>query len=97
MGETRWANTADVPTFREQGFDVVDGSLRGLGRLGRHPWPRAATPGRRGKGRDAAPRLHGGGDAAAIAAALDPDQHRAVLFAMRENYQRMWTAHPWRD
>jgi len=28
---------------------------------------------------------------------LDPDQHRAVLVAMRENYQAMWARHPWRE
>ena len=28
---------------------------------------------------------------------LDPDQHRAVLVAMRDNYQAMWARHPWRE
>ena len=28
---------------------------------------------------------------------LDPDQHRAVLVAMRENYQAMWARHSWRE
>ncbi|MGG5819927.1 Bug family tripartite tricarboxylate transporter substrate binding protein [Falsiroseomonas sp. HW251] len=29
-GETRWSGTPDVPTMREQGFAVVQGSTRGL-------------------------------------------------------------------
>jgi tripartite-type tricarboxylate transporter receptor subunit TctC len=29
-GSDRWAGTPDVPTFREQGFDVVGGSARGI-------------------------------------------------------------------
>lgn len=30
MGETRWEVTSDVPTFKEQGFDIVQGSSRGI-------------------------------------------------------------------
>jgi len=30
MGETRWEMAADIPTFREQGFDIVQGSARGI-------------------------------------------------------------------
>jgi len=30
MGTARWPVMADVPTFREQGFDVIEGSMRGL-------------------------------------------------------------------
>jgi tripartite-type tricarboxylate transporter receptor subunit TctC len=30
MGEERWDGAADVPTFREQGYDVVSGSQRGI-------------------------------------------------------------------
>ncbi len=29
-GPTRWAPTGEVPTFREQGFDVLGGSARGI-------------------------------------------------------------------
>ena len=30
MGEKRWPSAGDVPTFKEQGFDIVMGSQRGL-------------------------------------------------------------------
>ncbi len=30
MGEERWSRAPDVPTFREQGFDVISGSQRAL-------------------------------------------------------------------
>ena len=30
IGDLRWPVMPDVPTFREQGFDVVEGSMRGL-------------------------------------------------------------------
>lgn len=98
MAEARWANAADVPTFREQGFDVVDGSLRGLAAPAGTPAPvlqRLASVVR-------SVMEHPEFMAAAAQQQLplrflDPDQHRAVLLAMRENYQRMWTQHPWRD
>ncbi|WP_126975920.1 Bug family tripartite tricarboxylate transporter substrate binding protein [Frigidibacter oleivorans] len=31
MAESRWDEAADVPTFREQGYDVISGSQRGIG------------------------------------------------------------------
>lgn len=31
MGEDRWQGALDVPTFREQGIDVVSGAYRGIG------------------------------------------------------------------
>ncbi len=30
MGATRWETAAEVPTLRELGFDVVEGSMRGM-------------------------------------------------------------------
>ena len=30
MGEERWEGAADVPTFKEQGYDLVSGSQRGI-------------------------------------------------------------------
>jgi tripartite-type tricarboxylate transporter receptor subunit TctC len=98
MATERWANTPEVPTFREQGFDVVDGSLRGLAAPAGTPpaiLQRLASVVRAVMRQ---PEF--------IAAAtqqqlplrfLDPDEHRAVLFAMRENYQAMWARHPWRE
>jgi tripartite-type tricarboxylate transporter receptor subunit TctC len=31
MAETRWDDASDVPTFKEQGYDIVAGSHRGIG------------------------------------------------------------------
>lgn len=30
MGETRWSGAPNVPTFKEQGYDIVMGSMRGM-------------------------------------------------------------------
>ncbi len=30
MGEERWEGAPDVPTFKEQGYDIVSGSARGI-------------------------------------------------------------------
>jgi len=98
MADARWANTPEVPTFREQGFDVVDGSLRGLAAPAGTPPAALQRLAQVVRGVMEHPDF--------IAAAtqqqlplrfLDPDQHRAVLIAMREKYQAMWTRHPWRE
>ena len=98
MADARWANTPEVPTFREQGFDVVDGSLRGLAAPAGTPPAVLQRLAQVVRSVMEKPEF--------IAAAtqqqlplrfLDPDQHRAVLVAMRENYQAMWARHPWRE
>ncbi|WP_207539314.1 tripartite tricarboxylate transporter substrate binding protein [Sabulicella rubraurantiaca] len=98
MAEARWANTSDVPTFREQGFDVVDGSLRGLAA------PAGTPPAVLERLANAVRKAMDDPDFKQAATQqqlplrfLDPDQHRTVLMAMRESYTRMWQQHPWRD
>ncbi|MCW8085494.1 tripartite tricarboxylate transporter substrate binding protein [Sabulicella glaciei] len=98
MAETRWSNTSDVPTFREQGFDVVDGSLRGLAAPAGTPpavLERLANAVR--KAMDDPDFKHAATQQQLPLRFLDPDQHRTVLMAMRESYTRMWQQHPWRD
>jgi len=98
MATARWANTSEVPTFREQGFDVVDGSLRGIAAPAGTPQPVLQRLAAVVKAVMEQP------DFMAIANQqqlplrfLDPDQHRAVLTAMNETYTKMWREHPWRD
>ncbi|MBW8269974.1 tripartite tricarboxylate transporter substrate binding protein [Caldovatus aquaticus] len=98
MGERRWSEAPEVPTFREQGFDLIEGSMRGL-----------AAPA--GVPREALERLAAAARAAlqdpeflrlARAQALPlrylgPDDYRKELMALREHYQRLWNQHPWRE
>lgn len=98
MATARWANTAEVPTFREQGFDVVDGSLRGLAAPAGTPQPVLQRLAGAVKAVMEQPEFVALANQQQLPLRfLDPDQHRAVLTAMNETYARMWREHPWRD
>ncbi len=98
MGTTRWPVMADVPTFREQGFDVVEGSMRGLAAPAGLPRPvldRIV---------EAARKAAMDPEWQAVATQLSlplrllgPDEYRAELVAMRTQYEKLWAAHPWRE
>lgn len=98
MGALRWAPMAGVATFREQGFDLVEGSMRGV-----------AAPA--GLPRDVLDRLalavrRTVEDAEFRAAAaqqqlplrfLGPDEYRAELLALKAAAERLWAEHPWKE
>jgi tripartite-type tricarboxylate transporter receptor subunit TctC len=98
MGTARWPVMADVPTFREQGFDVVEGSMRGLAAPAGLPRPvldRLV---------DAARRAAEDPEWQAVATQLalplrllGPDEYRGELVAMLAHYEKLWAAHPWKE
>ena len=98
MAERRWEGAPEVPTFREQGLDVVGGSMRGFA-------VPAATP-RAIIDKLAATVRDVMADAEFQAAArtqylplryLGPDEHQQVLLGMQAEYQRIWAERPWRE
>ncbi len=98
MAETRWPNASDVPTFREQGIDVVDGSLRGIAA------PAGTPENILRRYADAVKAVMVDPEFVTSATQqqlplryLDPAQFQAELLAMRDRFQRMWNEHPWRD
>jgi len=98
MATSRWANTSDVPTFREQGFDVVDGSLRGLAAPAGTPQPVLQRLAAVVKAVMEHPEFINLANQQQLPLRfLDPDQHRTVLVGMNETYTRMWREHPWRE
>jgi tripartite-type tricarboxylate transporter receptor subunit TctC len=98
MGATRWAPLAEVPTLRELGFDVVEGSMRGMAA------PAGLPP--EVQARLALSVQRTVADAEFQAAAtqqnlplrfLAPPEYLAELTALRRNYQALWDLHPWRE
>lgn len=98
MGAARWRETPDVPTLRELGFDVVEGSMRGvaapaglappvLARLVTALRRAVEEPGFQEAARNQSLPLR----------FLDPPEYQAELLAMRTRYQALWSAHPWRE
>ena len=98
MGTSRWPVLAEVPTLRELGFDVVEGSMRGMAAPAGLPsevLARLSLSVRRTVE-----------DAEFQAAALQqnlplrflaPAEYAAELRALRANYQALWDQHPWRE
>jgi tripartite-type tricarboxylate transporter receptor subunit TctC len=98
MGVTRWPVMPDVPTFREQGFDVVEGSMRGLAAPAGLPKPifdrlveaaRKATEDpewqQLAKNSEQPIRL------------VWTEDYKAELVALQTRCAALWRQHPWRD
>lgn len=98
MAPARWELAPNVPTFREQGYDVVQGSMRGIAAPAGVPAQRVAqlaTAIQRAMNNPEFRRL-------AVQQSLPlrflgPEEYRAALLALQEDYQRLWSQHPWRD
>jgi tripartite-type tricarboxylate transporter receptor subunit TctC len=98
MGETRWQPAAEVPTLREMGVDVVEGSMRGMAAPAGMPpevLERLALSVR---------RTVDDPEFQALAAQqhlplrfLAPDAYRAELLALRTRYEALWAQHPWKE
>lgn len=98
MAEKRWDQAAEVPTFREQGFDVVQGSMRGLAApagVPREVLDRLVAAVRQALDDPEFRRL--AGQQALPLRFLDADTFSAELAAMRKGYEELWAVHPWRD
>ena len=98
MGEVRWAAAAEVPTLRELGFDVVEGSLRGV----------AAPAGVSGEAMERLslalrrtvedPEFKAAAERQQLPLRfLAPEPYRADLVALRARYEALWAEHPWRE
>ncbi|MBP0465794.1 tripartite tricarboxylate transporter substrate binding protein [Roseomonas sp. PWR1] len=98
MGATRWEPAAEVPTLKEMGIDVVEGSMRGMAAPAGMPaevLERLALSVRRTV-EDA--------EFQAIARQqnlplrfLAPAPYRAELEALKARYEALWAQHPWRE
>jgi len=98
LGPQRWEAAASVPTARELGFDVVEGSMRGIAAPAGVPRPildRLAQ---------AVQRAVEDPDFQKTAQqqnlplrVLGPDAYRTELLALKAQYEKLWAAHPWKE
>lgn len=98
MGADRWEQASEVPTTRELGFDVVEGSMRGMAA------PAGMPPAILARHAAAVRRTVQDPDFQTIARQqalplrfLDPEAYMAELRALRDRYQALWRLHPWRE
>jgi tripartite-type tricarboxylate transporter receptor subunit TctC len=98
MGAQRWAGAPEVPTFREQGFDIIGGSMRGIAAPAGTPPEiiRRMAAMLREVAED--PEFRRQAEAQALPLRyLGPEEITAVLLAMRETYLKVWRERPWVD
>jgi tripartite-type tricarboxylate transporter receptor subunit TctC len=98
MAERRWEEAPETPTFREQGFDVVEGSMRGVAApagVPREVLDRLVAAVRQAIENPEFRQL--AAQQALPLRLLAPDAYRAELFALRTRLQQLWTAHAWRE
>ena len=98
LSPSRWDAAADVPTARELGFEVVEGSMRGIAAPAGVPRPvldRLAEAVRRAV---EDPEFHQVAVQQSLPLRyLGPDAYRAELLALRAQYERLWGEHPWKE
>lgn len=98
MAPARWAEAPDTPTFREQGFDVIQGSMRGLAAPAGVPGPvlqRLAAAARAAMENPEFRQL--ATQQALPLRYLGPEEYGAALAALRSELQGLWRAHPWKE
>jgi len=96
MGENRWSQAPDVPTMKEQGFDIVQGSSRGIAT------PAGVSDEIVAKLADAIQKAIADPEFQAKAAeqslpldSMGPQQYTDMLFKTRDGYVQLWQEQPW--
>ena len=98
MAEERWPVTPDVPTFKEQGYDIVQGSIRGIGA------PAGVPDEVLQKVASAIEQAIKDPEFQQIAADqslplrfMGPQAYSDTLNALREGYLNLWQESPWAE
>lgn len=98
MGETRWETAAEVPTLKEMGVNVVEGSMRGMAAPAGMPpeiMERLALSVRRTVEDEEFKRL--AAQQSLPLRFLAPGPYSAELNAQKVRYEALWAQHPWRE
>jgi tripartite-type tricarboxylate transporter receptor subunit TctC len=97
-GATRWGQTPEVPTLREQGLDVVSGATRGL--VGPPGLPPAITARLEAACRAALADPAFLADAERLGIPLSPlvgAEYRRAVLAEEAKFRALWARRPWQD
>jgi len=98
MGERRWEGAPEVPTFRELGLNVVQGSMRGVAAPAGVPRPILDRLARAVRNALDDPEFRTAAAQQMLPLRyLGPDEYRAELLAMKADFERLWAEHPWRE
>lgn len=95
---TRWSGTPDVPTFREQGQDLISGATRGI--VGPPGLPREIAARLETAFRDAMADAGFVAEANRLGLPLAPRigaDYRADVVALERDLRGLWQRRPWRE
>jgi tripartite-type tricarboxylate transporter receptor subunit TctC len=95
---SRWEAAAEVPTLRELGHDVVEGSMRGLAAPAGLPPEVLARLALATRQAVATPEFLAGAQQQLLPLRfLGPEAYTRELQALRTSYGRLWAQHPWKE
>jgi len=98
MAATRWEMTPEVPTLRELGHDVIEGSMRGMAAPAGLPAEVLARLALSVRRTVDDPAFQEAARSQSLPLRfLDPAAYLAELQALRLGYQALWNQHPWRE
>ena len=98
MAATRWDMTPQVPTLRELGHDVIEGSMRGMAAPAGLPAEVVARLAVSVRRTVDDPAFQEAARSQSLPLRfLDPAAYLAELQALRVGYQALWNQHPWRE
>ncbi|MEN0073751.1 MAG: tripartite tricarboxylate transporter substrate binding protein [Paracraurococcus sp.] len=98
LGTRRWEAMPDVPTAREQGFDVVEGSMRGVAAPAGVPQPVLERLAKAVHSAVDDPDFRQMATQQSLPLRfLGPDAFKTELLALREHYAKLWAMHPWKE
>ena len=96
MAEARWDGAPDVPTFIEQGYDIVGGSTRGIAAPAGVPAEILDQVAAAIEQAIADPAFQEiAADQALPLRFMGPDAYGEMLYATRDTYLQLWDESPW--
>jgi len=96
MGESRWEMAPDVPTFKEQGFNIVQGSSRGIATPAGVPDAIVQQIADAVKKSIEDPEFQKKALEQSLPLdAAGPKQYAEMLYKTRDGYVELWKAQPW--
>ncbi|TKW66091.1 MAG: tripartite tricarboxylate transporter substrate binding protein [Paracoccus denitrificans] len=96
MATERWSGAADIPTFQEQGYDIIMGSMRGIGAPGNLPEDIADKLEAAVKAAVEDPEFQEKAKQQHLALSyLGSEAYLAELQALHTTFEELWATEPW--
>lgn len=96
MSTERWSGAPDIPTFQEQGYDIIMGSMRGIGAPANLPQAVADKLEAAVKAAVEDPEFQEKAKQQHLALSfLDSDAYLAELQSLDATFEELWATEPW--